>query len=467
MPTISREDLDKSSFHLTITLLREDLKPKLDAEFKKFKSRAAIKGFRPGQAPAQYVKSLYGSSIFYDVFNKMMSDELYGYLREQKIDVLGQPLPVEDQNQKFSFKIDQPEAEYPVTYEIGYVPEFDLPGLDKSAVYERLEVSDLDTLASADLEDARKRAGKRIQAEDDILENDILRVKSQELDGGKIKEGGWETTITLFVKNITSEELLKQVLTLKKGDTFQFDVNQLENEQKPEFIRKYILNIPEDDTREVGSEFEGVIEEVSRVGVAELDEEFFNSYFGGGVSNETEAMDELKKNIAQYYLGRANALVMRDMQDRLLDEIKIELPEKFLKRWLKLTNEGKVSADDIEKEYDSFATGLRWSLIRDKMKERYNVVVSEQEIKDEFANTLRNYFRANLPEEVIQGGVKRMMADEKEVERVTSNIEYEKMFTAAIDEVTIKGKPVTSEEFHAIFDQAKQATAAAGEGDEA
>ncbi len=460
MPTISREDLDQSSFHLTITLLREDIKPKLDAEFKRFKQRAVIKGFRPGQAPAQYVKSLYGSSIFYDVFNKMMSDELYAYLREEKIDVLGQPLPVEDQKRTYDFKIDNPEPEYAVTYEVGYVPEFTIPGLDKTAVYERLEVSDLDTLAASDLEDARKRAGKRESIETDIQENDILRVFSKELDGDQVKEGGYETTITLFVKNIPNEALLAQFLTLKKGDTIRFDVNQLEKENKPEFIRKYILNVPEDDAREIGSHFEGVIEDVSRVGVSELDEEFLTSQFGPDVTTEAAAIEELKKGIAQYYQARANALVMRDMQERLLANTPVALPEKFLKRWLTLSNEGKVSAEDIEKEYDSFATGLRWTLIRDKMKAMYNVEVTKEEIWGEFANTLRNYFRTNLPDEMLKSGVERMMQDTKEVERVSSNLEYEKMFGAAIEQVTIEPKPVTSEAFHAIFDQAKTETEA-------
>lgn len=456
MPTISRVDLDKSSFHLSITLLRDEIKPKIDAEFKRVKQRAVVKGFRPGQAPAQYVKSLYGSSIFYDVFNKMMSDELYGYLRDGKIDVLGQPLPVEDQQRKYSFKIDSPEEEYTVTYEIGYVPEFTIAGLDKSATYERLAISDLDVLAAADLEESRKRAGKKELIEDDIQENDMLRIQSQELDGDTIKEGGWEATVVLHVKNIPDEALLQQVLSLKKGDTFRFDVSQLEKEATPEFIRKYILSIPEDDTREVGNIFEGVIEEVSRVGVAELDEEFFKSQFGEAVTTETEALEELKKSIEQYYLARANALLMRVMQDRLLTENPVELPENFLKRWLTLTNEGKISAEDIEKEYDAFATSLRWTLLRDKMKAMYEVSVSEAEVWNEFANTLRTYFRANLPDDMIKGGVQRMMADQKEVERVTSNLEYEKMFGAAIEQVTIVPKQVTSTEFHAIFDKAKE-----------
>ena len=208
MPTISRQDLSPSHLHLTITLTREDLRPKLDSEFKKLKQRATIKGFRPGQAPAQYVKSLYGSSLFYDVFNKMMSEELYGYMQTNDLDVLGQPLPVEEEQRKYTFKFDQPEAEYVLTYEIGHVPKFDIQGLSKDQVYERYSISNLEELASKDLEEARKRGGKRTNPENDIQEEDIIRIESKEMDGDSPKADGWNTTVTVFVKSINNGPIL-------------------------------------------------------------------------------------------------------------------------------------------------------------------------------------------------------------------------------------------------------------------
>jgi trigger factor len=454
MPTLSRQDLDNTHFHLTITLSRDELKPKLDAEFKRYKQKAQIKGFRAGQAPANYVKAMYGTSIFYEVFNKLMSDALYGYLRDENIDALGQPLPV-DENKKYAFKIDSPEESYDITYEIGHVPKFEIAGLGKEAEYSRFELSDLDTLAAADLEDMRRRGGERTNPEDGIEENDIIRVAVKEQEADADLDGGWETTVTIFVKNINDPALMKEVLTLKKGDTLAFNVNQLEAERDEEFIRKYILNVPADDARVVGDNYRGTIEEVSRVGVAELNEAFFHQHFGENVNTEAEAIEEIKKGVAQYYESRANALVMREMQDRLIEQNNIELPKEFLKRWLAISNEGTVSAESIENEYDSFATSLRWSLLRDRMKEMFNVVVTEGEIRQEFINTLRNYFKANLPDELLKTGVDRMMQDKKEVERVSSNIEYEKMFGAAIETVTLVPKLVTSAEFHAEFERVK------------
>ncbi|MEN9415288.1 MAG: hypothetical protein RLZ62_1592, partial [Bacteroidota bacterium] len=231
MPTVVRQDLDNTSAILKVTVTREDLKPKLDAELKKFRQRAPLKGFRQGQAPLEYIKKLYGASIFADTLNDMVTDELYGYLRESKLDVLGQPLPVESQ-EKFSFKISNPDPEYVISYEVGFVPEFDLKGLDKSYVFERLEVSNLDELAQEDLDYARRRMGKTTEVEDTIQENDMIKIAARELDGDSVREGGLETTMSFLVKSIANEDVKTQLLGMKAGDTIRFNARSLEGYDK-------------------------------------------------------------------------------------------------------------------------------------------------------------------------------------------------------------------------------------------
>ncbi len=460
MPTISRQDLSPSHTHVTITLTREDLRPKLDSEFKKLKQRATVKGFRPGQAPAQYVKSLYGASLFYDVFNKMMSDQLYGFLNDEKLDVLGQPLPVETEDQKkYTFKFDNPEPEYALTYEIGHVPQFELVGIDKGQVYERYEISNLDELAAVDFENMRKEAGKQSEVDDKIQDTDLVRVEAKEMDGDSPKVDGWQTRVLLFTNTIPNEALKADILGKKKGDTIRFDVSEVEAERDEKFTRKYLLNLPDDDNREVGNIFEGEIVEVLRKKAADVDEEFFKAAFGGQVDNEADALELIKKNTADYYQNRANALVFRAMQDRLLALNNVDIPEAFLKRWLAVSNEGTLSAEQIEEEYESFALGLRWSFIKNKLVERFDITVNENEIRQEFFVTLNSYFRGQFPMDMLAGAVNRMMADKKEVDRVTSNIEYDKMFNAAIAEITIQNKAITSEAFQALFDKASNKAA--------
>lgn len=450
MPYVERKDLDNTAAIITVTLTREDLKPKIDAELKKFRNRAAIKGFRQGQAPMEYIKRMFGTSIFGDILNKMLSDELYEYLRESKLNVLGQPLPVEDQP-RYSFKVDNPEKEYAISYEIGFVPEFDIQGLDKSQSFDRLTISNLDQLAEEDLEYARKRMGKRSNPEEDIQEKDILRVHARELDGDQIKEDGWETTMTVYVDNITDEALKNEFLTKKKDDTIRFNYRLLENHKEDHLYRKYLLNLPEDDDRPVGDWFEGRIEEVSRVDIADLDEEFFTNYFGGNANNREEALNELKKGIGHFYEVRSNAMLMRDFQTRLMELNRFDLPDHFLKRWLASNNEG-LTAEQIETEYPAFAENLRWSILRDRLKDQFDIEVTDEELRREYANKVRQYFQAALPDHIINSSVDRLMQDEKDVEKTRKDLETDKVFQAIRELVTLNDTPVSSEVFHQTLD---------------
>lgn len=467
---VVRKDIDNTSAVLTVTVTREEIKPKIDAELKKFRTRAAIRGFRQGQAPMDFVKKLYGNSIFSETLNDLLASRLFEYLRESKLDVLGQPLPTEEQR-SFSFKINDIEPEYAVNYEIGFVPPFEIKGLDKKEVFERLTVSNLDELAEEDLNYARKRMGARSNPETDIRDNDILRIAAKELDGSAeagLKEGGWETTMTVLVKDVADEQLKSRLLGMKKGDSLRFNARTLENHEKEDMYRKYILNLESSDYREVGDWFEGVIEEVSRVEDAELNEDFFKGYFGEGrVSNREEAIGELKKGILGFYDVRSNALLMRAFQERLLEQNPIELPEKFLKRWLKATSESKLDEEQIDLEYPAFAENLRWSLLRDKIREMFGIEVSDEDVHAAYAARVRNYFQADLPDNIIQSSVERLMENKKEVADTRRDIETDKIFEAVRGQVTIRDKAVPSEEFHKIIDEITKKAQAEQNRDEA
>lgn len=449
---VVRKDIDNTSAIVTVTVTRDELKPKLDAELKRFRQRAPVKGFRQGQAPIEFIKKMYGPSIFGDTLNDLVATRLYDYLRESKLDVLGQPLPSEDQ-QQYSFKISNPDPEYTINYEVGFVAPFELKGLDTGEAFERITVSNLDELAADDLNYARKRMGQRSNPENDIKENDIVRIASRELDGDAVKEGGWETTFTVHLKSMLEGVLKTRLLGLKKGDTLRFNAREIENQEKEDMYRKYILNLEAGDDRVVGDLFEGTIEEVSRVEDAELNEEFYQGYFGGGVNNEGEAIDQLKKGITQFYDVRSNALLMRSFQERLMELNQVELPETFLKRWLKMTNEGKLSEEQIDAEYPAFADNLRWSMLRDKIKERFDLEVTDEDMHQEYAKRVRNYFQTDLPDNVIESTVQSLMKNDKDAESTRRDLETDKIFEAIRTQVSIKDRAVPSDEFHKILDE--------------
>ena len=450
MPNVVRKDLDNSSAMLTVTVSREELKPKVDAELKKFRQRANIKGFRQGQAPMDFVKRLYGSSIFGETLNNLFSDELNNYLRESGLNILGQPLLSNEQKQ-FSAKLDNMEAEFAVNYDIGFVPEFAISGLSKSESFERLTIANIDELANEELQNMRKQGGERTNPEDDIQENDIVALRMSELDGDKVKEDGWQTTVSILVNRIPNDVLRNAILKLKKGDTLRLNARELEESPKEDMYRKYILNLPEGDNREVSDHFEAIIENVSRVAPVELNEEFFQKTFGPDVKTEAEAIEALKKDVARFYDMRANALVMRDIQKRLLELNRFDLPETFLKRWLQDNNENLTPAQ-IEEEFEPFVENLRWSLLRDKLAAQFGINIDEESVRNVFRARVRSYFQVDLPDDLIDSTVARMMEKEEDVDKVRRDLEYDKLFDAMSTEVTLVDKPIPSAEFQQIFD---------------
>jgi trigger factor len=452
---VVRTDTDNCSAILTVTITREVLKPKLDTELKKVRQRMPIKGFRPGQVPMDYLKKMYGASIFTDTLNELFSETLITYLRESGLNILGQPLPAEEQSAKFSPNINKLEETYSIDYEVGFVPKFEIQGIDKTNTLERLAVSNLDELAEDDLQYAQKRMGKRTNPTDGIEENDILRIAVKELESadGAPKTDGWETSMSFLVKSIKDEAFKAKLLGLKTGDVVRFNARSVEAHEKEELHRKYILSLPEDDQREVGDWFEGPIEEVSRVADAPLDEAFFNEYFGPGVSTKEEAIEKLKTGILQFYDVRSNALLFRTLQERLLELNKIELPNKFLKRWLGITNEGRLSPEQIEAEYPAFSDNLRWSIIREDLMEAFGIEVTDADLKAEYANRVRNYFQTNLPDHILESSIERLMKDEKDVEGTRRELEADKILEAVRGQLTLVDKSVTSDEFHKIMEE--------------
>ncbi len=451
---VVRKDIDDTSAILTVAVSREIFKPKLDAELKRIRQKSIIKGFRQGQAPMSFVKKLYGSGILGETLNELLSKELYDHLKESGLQVLGQPIPTEEQA-SFNFSLDDPDPEYAVNYEVGFVPPFELQGLDGTAVYERLVVSNLDELAEDDLQYARKRMGTRTSPEGDIKENDIIKVAAREMEGDAAKEGGHETTLTILVKDVIDDVLKAKLLGMKKGDTVRLNPRHIEKRDDEASYRKYILSLDKDDDRSVSDSFEGMIEDVSRVGEADLNEEFYKGYFGEGVTNKEEAIDQIKKGIQQFYEVRSNALLMRSFQERLMTENKIPLPDTFLKRWLFVNNEGRLPQEQIDREYPAFADNLRWSLLRDKIKEQFDIEVTDEDVYESYAQRVRSYFQGQmeLPEELMRSSVERLMKEDKDVETTKRDLETDKLFVAIRSAVSTEDKPVTSEELHKILDE--------------
>ena len=437
---------ETAHLHLTldITLEPSDYTSKFESEIKKYKGKAQLKGFRKGKTPDSVIRKMYGKSILAEVINQTLQDKLFGYLDEQNINYLGQPLANEDKNHVLNLDVNQPK-DYVFSFDVGIAPELDIVGASESDSYTFYDVAIEDSLVDEEVTAARRRLGKRIEATDIIQTMDMIKLESEELDGNVIKEDGWKTSITMLVNIIDDESVKNELLTKKIGDNITFDVYKLENKDH-EHIRKYLLKVPADNEQEIGNMFTGTISEVSRIEPAVMDDSFFATFGDESVIDEASLRAFMESDIKKYYDNQSEQFMQREIMDYLMDNNIVELPEEFLKRYLKVSNE-KVSDEVLESEFGAFAKNMKWSLQKSSLAKRYEIQVEENDLKRYFTNSVFSHMRsyANMDYSFINQTVERLMKDKDQVNKAYEEILANKIF-ARISDIVKKNKVSISQE---------------------
>ncbi|MEM9819864.1 MAG: trigger factor [Bacteroidota bacterium] len=454
MAKVVRTDSDHLNSVLTITFEKGDYEPKFKAALNKQRKNAHMKGFRKGKTPIGFIKKMYGRAILAEVINDMLQDEVNRFLKEEDIEILGQPLPADDQPE-YTFEVND-LSDFTFSFDMGLAPKFEVNGLDENNSFEKMVVKVSEETIEEELNNARKRSGNREEVEDAIQENDMVQFNAEELDGDQPKENGWATTFSLLT-SVIAPEIKSEILGKKKGDKLRFNIFQLETDRTEDYVRKYLLNVGENDTDvEIGEHFEGTIDNVSRLAPAELNQEFFDKTFGEGeVKSEEEARAKMEELLASQANKQGESLLFRDFQEDLLERNPLELPETFLKRWLKFSNENATD-EVIEKELDRFLQNLRWSLIRSKAVQKFDIKVSNEEIFEGFKDRIRGYFGGYGDELVILNTANRLMQDEKQVDQVYQELIADRLFESICEVVDIKEKPVSREELEEELKKARE-----------
>jgi trigger factor len=437
---------ETAPLHLTlnITLEPSDYSPKFDSEIKKYKDKAQLKGFRKGKTPDTVIKKMYGKSILAEVINQTLQDKLYGYLDENNINYLGQPLPIEDENHSLHLDAYSPK-DYVFSFELGIAPELDVKGVSDADEYTFYDVDVDESLVDEEIDGARKRFGKRIEATDTIQLMDMIKLDAEELDGAVVKDDGWKSTISMLVNVIDDEDVKNELLTKKVGDSITFDVYKLENKDQ-DYIRKYLLKVPADNEQEISNMFTATITEVSRVELAEMDEEFFATFRDEDVKDEQSLRDFLRNDIKKYYDYQSEQFMYREVMDRLMDINTVELPESFLKKYLKEAQQD-VTDEVVENEFDAFAKNMRWSLLKSNLAKRYGITVDDNDIKKHITNSVFSYMRSygNLDYSYINQTVERLLKDKEQVNKAYEEVLADKLFSQ-VGEIIKRDKVSISQE---------------------
>jgi len=443
---IEKQHLDDLNAVIKLTIEKADYEDSFNTELKNYKNKVQLKGFRKGKTPLSSIKKMYGKSVLLEVVNKTLQEKLSGYLVEEKLDILGNPIPSADQEQ---MDIDVKELkDFNFSFDIGLAPKVEVQGVSETDEYLEYDIQIPDTLLQEELDMRRKRFGKQVNPETDIVEDDLVLIKATELDGATEKDKGHQTGFSMMVSRIGDEDVKKKLLGGKVGDTFDFDIYTIEKDVEEEYVKKYLLNLDDEEEKEIGKNFRGEVEKITRVELADLDQDFFDQSFGEGkITSEAEAKTSIKDELSAFYEKQQKSLVYRGIMDALIEKNQMELPDEFLKRWLN-SNNPDVKPEEIDKEYNGFEKNLRWSLIKSKLAKDHNIEVSPEELRESVKKKIMSYMAQYQQSDFdVEPMINNYLGNKEQVEKEYEEAMAEKLFGQIYDKVKLKPESISIEDF--------------------
>lgn len=443
---VTRTNSGELTATVKITVSPADYNENVNKVLKDYQRKANVPGFRPGHVPFGLIRKMYGSAVFADEVNKLVSDALMSHVRDEKLDVLGQPLPNMEMTQTFDWKEDQ---EIDFYFDLGLSPVFDLELNDSIEIeYNRIRVSD--DMLDKYIGDLRQRHGELGNTEV-AGEKDVLNVHFTELDAeGNLLEGGINTHAKLMIDTIRDEEVKAGFIGVKAGDERKFNPSSALG-NTTEIAN--MLSIPKEQAESLTSDFRVIIEEISTMIPSEMNEEFFSKVFPGEEGmDETSFREKIRIESENSFSGDSDHYFMHLAKKKLLEITPMSLPDTFMKRWLLESNEGKLAQEDIDRDYDKYSDSMKWQLIENRLIKDNHIEVEDDEVKGFVKERyLPGWKNMNLTEDIM----KRLdqLADsflesrQDEARRLIDSL-YEIKITSLIkSKVKLQEKDINYEEF--------------------
>ncbi len=442
---ISQEKKDNLNAVIKININAEDYQARVDKAIKDQAKKAQIPGFRKGMVPPSHIKRMYGKSILVDEINNLLSDTLNNYLTEQQLEVLGQPLPKVDDSKEYNWDF---ADNFEFNYEVGLAPEFnvDITSADQLTNY-KIKVDD-ETLASR-ISNLRRSYGKMTNP-DVSADNDVLYAELKQLSpDGSVFEDGISNTASVRLDQIQDEAIKNSLIGLKKDDVVEFDIQKAFNNEPARVAA--LLKIDEATAADLKSNFQLTVKNVNRLEESDLDQAFFDKIFGEGVvTTEEEFRTKITEELENMMVQDADNKLQSEMYNYVLNKINFELPDEFLKRWLKATNE-KLSEEELNGGYADFAKNLKWTLIGNKIIRDNNIQIQYEDVLDLAKQRIDAQFRMYSPqpisEEQLNQYAVQFLQDKENANRIFEEAKSLKVFEHLKGVFTLNEQDITYDEF--------------------
>lgn len=440
---ITKESTGDLTALIKIELNEADYKDQVKNVLKDYQRKANIPGFRPGKVPFGMINKMYAKPVMAKEINKKISNSLNQYIVDEKLEILGYPLPNTEKTTEIDFDT---QIDFEFYFDIALTPEFEVKLNDKLKVnYYKIKADD--SIVDKYLKDLQTRNG--VSSHPEISEDtDSLKGDFVELDkNGEVKESGFTNTTVLDLDVIKLKSEKKKFIAKKVGDIVVF--NPLKA-TKSAIDTAAMLNLGVDVAEKLDSQFQFTISEITRTELAEVNEDFFKLVYP---QDDLKTIEELKERIRKdaetSFVAESDRQFMNSAVEKLIDAARMELPNEFMKRWLLESNQGKVTAEQLETQYESYVKSLKWQLIEKVLIKNHELEVKEEDIK----NQIKGYFQ-NMSQEANEEADKRMdeivnsiMQNKDEVKRI-----YDQLYDAKLSELfkanlKLVNKNISYEEF--------------------
>ena len=373
---ITRENTGELTATVKMVISPADHQENVTKILKDYQRKANVPGFRPGHVPFGMIKKLYGSNVFADEVNKLVSDKLNTYIVDEKLEILGQPLPNMDLTKQFSFA-DEQDIEF--FFDLGLAPSFEV-GLDQTLAIDYHVIKVDDSMIDKYVDDMRQRFGNTTNPEE-AGANDVLFGDFKQLDTeGNILENGISHSSRLSIDSIAAEDLKAKFIGSMAGDTIVFNPAKA---TRTSVEVAAMLGIDKSEAEGLDSDFSFAITEITTISPAEMNEEFFEKVFPeSGITTEKDFRNKIQDESERAFVADSDHLFAHHSQEKLVETVNIPLPDAFMKRWLVESNEGKLSEEEIDRDYHKYAEGMKWQLIENKIIKEAGIEIADQEIKD-------------------------------------------------------------------------------------
>jgi trigger factor len=442
---IVREDIDSLNAILRVKVSQADYKDKVDKTLQDYKKKANIPGFRPGKVPMGVVKKQYGRPVLAEELNKVINDSLYEFINKNELDILGNPLPKEDEDVKGDW--DNPE-DFEFVYEIGFSPEFKL-SLSAKSKYNYYKVKVDKKLVDQQIEDITKRYGKLI-AEEKVNDNDMVLGQFVELDEkGEIKAGGIMNSSTISMEFIEDKKVQKELVGKKVGDVVVLDPKTV---SKGAADMAAMLGVKEEELATIPGKFNFTINEIKRMEAAELNEELFTKlYPDGSVKTEADMRSKVSDDLAKMFDQDSERILSRDVSEDLVEKTDMSFPDGFLKKWILASAKEDVTMEMVENDYSNYTQGLKWQLIQNKIFKDNDLKIESEAVIDFTKGLLVNqYAQYGLPapdEKELTESARKVLENKDEANRIYEMMTGETLLKFFKETVKLNEKEISYDDF--------------------